>query len=51
MQESQDAKRSLDNLVSQWQNELKVLQDSLTISKDDFEKKKLILTDQLKEQT
>ena len=51
MQDSRDAKSRLDNLVSQWQAELKNLQDSLKIAKDDFEKKKLILTDQLKEQT
>jgi outer membrane protein len=37
--------------VTEWQTELKVLQDSLQSMKDDFEKKKLILTDQLKEQT
>lgn len=51
MQDSRDAKQRLDNLVTQWQNDLKVLQDSLKNMKDDFEKKKLILTDQLKQQT
>ena len=51
MQDSRDAKLRLDNLVTQWQGELKVLQDSLAFVKDDYEKKKLILTDQLKEQT
>jgi outer membrane protein len=50
MQESRDAKARLDNLVTQWQTELKVLQDSLRLVIDDFEKKKLILTDQLKQQ-
>lgn len=48
MQDSRDAKQRLDNLVTQWQNELKTLQDSLSSMKDDYEKKKLILTDQLK---
>ena len=51
MQDSKDAKLRLDNLVNEWQAELKVLQDSLKLVKDDYEKKKLILTDQLKEQT
>ncbi len=51
MQDSRDAKMRLDNLVTQWQSDLKVLQDSLKLIKDDFEKKKLILTDQLKQQT
>lgn len=50
MQESHDAKQRLDNLVSKWQTELKQLQDSLKFVKDDYEKKKLILTDQLKQQ-
>ncbi|HMS33995.1 MAG TPA: OmpH family outer membrane protein [Ignavibacteria bacterium] len=51
MQDSKDAKLRLDNLVTEWQTELKVLQDSLKFLKDDYEKKKLILTDQLKTQT
>ncbi|MBK6771500.1 MAG: OmpH family outer membrane protein [Ignavibacteria bacterium] len=51
MQDSRDAKMRLDNLVTQWQSDLKVLQDSLKLIKEDFEKKKLILTDQLKQQT
>ena len=50
MQETQDAKSRLDNLVAEWQTELKVLQDSLTAMKGDYENKKLILTDQLKQQ-
>ncbi|MEO8664138.1 MAG: OmpH family outer membrane protein [Ignavibacteria bacterium] len=51
MQDSRDAKQRLDNLVEQWQTDLKTLQDSLTFVKDDFEKKKLILTDELKKET
>jgi len=51
MQDSRDAQQRLDNLVTQWQTELTQLQDSLKIIKDDYEKKKLILTDQLKQQT
>jgi len=48
MQEAKDAKARLDNLVSDWQTELTNLQDSLKKVKDDFDKKKLILTDQVK---
>ena len=50
MQETQDAKSRLDNLVSEWQSELTLLQDSLKTMKDDYENKKLILTEQLKSQ-
>lgn len=50
MPESRDAKLRLDNLVGQWQTELTTLQDSLANMKDDYEKKRLILTDQLKTQ-
>ncbi|HAY34077.1 MAG TPA: molecular chaperone Skp [Bacteroidetes bacterium] len=51
MQESRDAQQRLDNLVTEWQSELNQLQDSLKVVKADFEKKKLILTDQLKQST
>lgn len=50
MQESVDAKQRLENLVGQWQAELKTLQDSLKSMKDDYDKKKLILTEQLRQQ-
>ncbi|MCI0474247.1 MAG: OmpH family outer membrane protein [Ignavibacteria bacterium] len=48
MQEAKDAKVKLDELVSQWQKELNLLQDSLKKYKEDFDKKKLILSEQLK---
>ncbi len=50
MQESKDAKQRLDNLVTQWQGELTKLQDSVKSYKEDYERKKLILTDALKTQ-
>lgn len=50
MQESKDAKQRLDKLVSDWQTELSKLQDSLKTMKEDYDKKKLILTDELKKQ-
>ncbi len=49
LQEAKDAKLKLDNLVAEWQTQLNNLQDSLKRYKDDFEKKKLILSDQLKQ--
>lgn len=48
MQEAGDAKTKLDNLVSDWEKEITVLQDSLRLIKDDYEKKKLILTEEMK---
>ena len=50
MQEAKDAKQKLDNIVQDWQKSLASLQDSLKKMKDDFDKKKLILTEQLKSQ-
>jgi outer membrane protein len=50
MQESRDAKTRLDNQVTEWQIELTKLQDSSKIIKEDYDKKKLILTDALKTQ-
>ncbi|MBN1634673.1 MAG: OmpH family outer membrane protein [Ignavibacteria bacterium] len=48
MQEASDAKTRLDNLVSDWEKEITVLQDSLKFIKDDYEKKNLILTETMK---
>lgn len=48
MQEAGDAKAKLDNLVSDWEKEITVLQDSLKLAREDYEKKKLILTEDMK---
>ncbi len=48
MQEAGDAKSKLDNLVSDWEKEITVLQDSLKFIKEDYDKKKLILTEDMK---
>lgn len=48
--ESRDAQQRLDNLVNDWQSEIKDLQDSLENKTRDFENKKLILTEELKTQ-
>lgn len=50
MQEAKDAKQKLDNLVQEWQKQLTDLQDSLKRTRDDFEKKRLILSELLKQQ-
>jgi outer membrane protein len=50
MQEAKDAKQKLDNLVTEWQKELGQLNDSLKFMKEDYDKKKLILSDQMRTQ-
>jgi outer membrane protein len=44
--EAQDAQKSLDALVTQWEGELTKMQDDWKRKFDEYEKKKLILTDQ-----
>ncbi|MFN0156851.1 MAG: OmpH family outer membrane protein [Bacteroidota bacterium] len=44
--EAQDAQRSLDQLVAGWEAELQKMQDEWKKKFDEYEKKKLILTDQ-----
>lgn len=46
--EAQDAQRQIDNLVAEWQAELAKLQNTWMKKKDEYDKKKLILTDQLR---
>jgi len=50
MQDAKDAQANLDNLVSAWQNEIQMMNDSLNLVKEDYEKKKLILTENIKKQ-
>jgi outer membrane protein len=50
MQDASDAQKNLDNFVTLWKAELSHLNDSLASIKDDFEKKKLILTDNVRKQ-
>lgn len=49
--EAQDAQRQLDNLVADWQNELAKMQNDWQRKYEEYDKKKLILTDQLRAQT
>jgi outer membrane protein len=44
--EAQDAQKSLDNMVAQWESELQKMQSDLKKKFDEYDKKKLILTDQ-----
>ena len=50
MQDAQDAQKTLDNFVGQWKLEISQLNDSLSQMKDDYEKKKLILTENIRKQ-
>lgn len=45
MQDAKDAQTNLDNIVGQWKAELKQYTDSLATMKDDYDKKKLVLTE------
>ena len=49
--EAQDAQRQIDNIVTQWQGELAKLQNEWQKKYDEYDKKKLILTDQLRAQS
>ena len=44
--EAQDAQRSLDQQVAQWEGELQKMQDDWKHKFDEYDKKKLILTEQ-----
>src|SRR5438477_9408526 len=48
MQDGKDAQANLDNVVQVWKKELQSYNDSLTLVKADYEKKKLILTDKIR---
>src|SRR5258706_4211946 len=48
--EAQDAQRQIDNTVGQWQSERAKMQNEWQIKYEEYGKKKLILTDQLRAQ-
>ena len=50
LQDAKDAQTNLDNFVTKWRGDLQLLNDSLVFLKDDFEKKKLILTEKIRRQ-
>ena len=49
--EAQDAQKSLDAMVAQWEGELKKMQDDWKKKYDDYDRRKLILTDQTRMET
>jgi outer membrane protein len=49
--EAIDAQRTIDGLVSQWDQELQKMQDDWKKKLDEYDKKKLILTDQARAET
>jgi outer membrane protein len=44
--DAQDARQKLDNLIQDWQSELNSLENEWKNKYDDYEKRKLIMTDQ-----
>lgn len=49
--EAQDAQRQIDNFVADWQGELAKMQNAWQRKYEEYDKKKLILTDQLRAQS
>ncbi|MBI1802928.1 MAG: OmpH family outer membrane protein [Ignavibacteriae bacterium] len=49
--EAQDAQHQIDNIVAQWQSELAKMQNEWQKKYEEYDKKKLILTDQLRAQS
>ncbi|MBI1806463.1 MAG: OmpH family outer membrane protein [Ignavibacteria bacterium] len=49
--EAQDAQRQIDNLVAEWQSDLAKMQNEWQKKYEEYDKKKLILTDQLRAQS
>ena len=49
--EAQDAQKSLDQLVSDWQQQLAEMQEDWKRRFEDFDRKKLIMTDQRRSET
>lgn len=47
----QDARQKLDALISEWQSELNKLENEWKTKFDDYEKRKLIMTDQTRAET
>ncbi len=50
IQDAKDAQTNLDGFVNKWKVEQQSLNDSLLLMKDDYDKKKLILTEKIKQQ-
>ncbi|MCL5028525.1 MAG: OmpH family outer membrane protein [Bacteroidetes bacterium] len=44
--DAQDARQKLDGMIRDWQNELKKMEGSKKLKEDDFDRRKLIMTEQ-----
>lgn len=44
--DAQDARQKLDGMIRDWQNELKKMEDSKKLKEDDYDRRKLIMTEQ-----
>ena len=44
--DAQDARQKLDAIIKDWQNDLKKLEDQKKVKQDDYDKRKLIMTEQ-----
>ena len=42
----QDARQKIDNLIQEWQTEIRRMENELKTKEDDYEKRKLIMTEQ-----
>jgi outer membrane protein len=49
--DAQDARQKLDALIQEWQNELRKMEGDIETKRDDFEKRKLIMTEQTSKET
>ena len=49
--DAQDARQKLDTFIRQWKSELAKMQADLNAKKDDYQRRKLIMTDQTKKET
>ena len=51
LSDAQDAKQKLDAIVQEWQTELSKIENNWKTKYDDYEKRKLIMTDQTRAET
>jgi outer membrane protein len=51
LSDAQDAKQKLDAIVQEWQSELSKIENNWKTKYDDYEKRKLIMTDQTRAET
>ena len=47
----QDARQKIDNIIQEWQTELRKMEGDLKAKQDDYDKRKLIMTDQTSQES